>query len=123
MAYEINWEPRGVVKRFFGIVKAGEVLAAVVRVEADERFDSLRYVINDLSSVDGFEITHGEVEEVAAIDKAASLTNPGIRIAVVATLPEIVMAARAYATSKFNVFPTRIFATQFEARRWLSGST
>jgi len=125
MAFEIVWEPKGAVKRFFGRVSDEEVLQAGLEIEADQRFDHLSYVINDFLACDGFSATPGTVDEISAIDNAAALSNSRIRIAVVATVPEIVAVAEQYAASPMNVYPTRIFASPADARKWLgdSGST
>ena len=61
----------------------------------------------------------GHVDEIAAIDQAASISNRNIRIAVVATHPEILELADHYARSPMNVYPTRIFPTMAEGRVWL----
>ena len=125
MAYEIVWEPKGAVKCFFGKVSDVEVLQASLDIECDWRFDHLSFVINDFLACEGFSVSEGTVEEISAIDNAAAMSNPKIRIAVIATVPEIVAAAEQYAASPMNVFPTRIFASPADARKWLgdSGST
>ncbi len=122
MGYEIVWEARGAIKRFFGHVSDEEVLQAGLDIESDLRFDHLSYVINDFLACDGFSATPGKVDEISAIDNAAALSNSRIRIAVVATVPEIVAAAEQYAASPMNVYPTRIFASTADARKWLGDS-
>jgi hypothetical protein len=120
MPYELAWEPNGVVKRFFGHVTSAELLKAGTDTEGDARFDGYRYVINDFLDCTGFDITTDVVDEIAAIDEAASAINSKIRIAVVATAPEIIAAATQYANSPMNVYPTRLFSTQADARSWLA---
>jgi hypothetical protein len=63
------------------------------------------------------------VDEIAAIDQAAALVNPKIRVAVVATAPEIIAAASQYADSPMNIYLTRIFSTPADARAWLGSPT
>ncbi len=123
MAYEIVWEPKGAVKRFFGHVSDTEVLQAGLDIECDRRFDQLSFVINDFLACDGFSVSEGTVEEISAIDNAAALSNPRIRIAVIATAPEIVAAAEQYAASPMNVYATRIFPNPADARKWLDDSS
>lgn len=120
MGYEVSWEqPNGVVKRHFGQVTGRELMAAVVETEADPRFDTLRYVINDFRDCTGLSASATEIEEIAAVDKAAAAINPNIRIAVVATLPDVVAAANAYANDPMATYTTRVFASMNEARSWL----
>jgi len=122
MGYEIVWEPGGVVKRFFGYVSGGELMKAGLDTECDLRFDHLSYVINDFVACDGFSVPPGTVDEISAIDNAAAFSNSRIRIAVVATMPEIVAAAEQYAASPMNAYVTRIFSNTADARTWLEGS-
>lgn len=120
MPYKIVWETRGVIKQFSGQVDSDELLRAGTDTEADPRFDNYRYVINDFLECTGFSISLPVVDEIAAIDWAASRANSKIRIAVVATAPEIIEVTRQYAASPLNVYPTRIFPTMAEARAWLA---
>lgn len=119
MPYTLVWEPRGVIKHFFGHVTSNELLRAGTDTEGDARFDNLRFVINNFLDCTGFSISSDVVDEIAAIDEAASTINKSIRIAVVAKEPAVIDAATQYANSPMNVYPTRIFSTMEEARTWL----
>lgn len=120
MGYRIIWEsPQGVVKRHFGQLTGAEVLAANTKIESDPRFDSLRYVINDFLDCTGVTVSAPEIEEIAAIDHSAALINRNIRIAIVATHPEVEAASKAYANDTLTAYTTRIFGTMADARAWL----
>jgi len=120
MNYEIIWEsPQGVVKRHFGHLTGNDVQAAITKIEADPRFDSLRYVINDFLGCTGVTVSTPEIEEIAAIDRSAAIINPNISIAMVATLSEVIAAANAYANDTLTVYPTRVFCSMASARAWL----
>jgi hypothetical protein len=119
VSYEIIWEPRGVIKRFSGLMTGNEMIQSVVDVEKDARFDELRYAINDFLGVTGISLTKDCVEEISVMDKGAACTNPHIRNAVVATHPEIIALANEYANSNLNAYPTKIFPSLAEARSWL----
>jgi len=119
VGYELSWESKGLVKRFFGDVTDKQFIDAVIESECDARFDGLRHVINDFRDVESFVFTPDDVDYVAAIDNAAAVSNPHIRIAVITSKPEIIALARQYAESPMNVYPTRIFATLADARAWL----
>jgi hypothetical protein len=120
MGYEISWEPpNGVIKRHFGKVTGGEVLAANSKIEGDERFDTLRYVINDFLDCTELAVSPMEIVEIAAIDHAAAATNPDIRVAVVATHPDVVATASSYANDPLTTYTTRVFSSMSAARSWL----
>lgn len=59
-----------------------------------------------------------EIEENTAINNAAALSNPNIRISVVVTHPDVVALANAYATDSFTAYLTRVFNSIDEARSW-----
>lgn len=120
MGYEIFWEgPHGVVKRHFGHVTGSELLKAVQETEEDPRFDSLHYVINDFRDCETLAVTPAEIVEIAAIDNAAARTNSRIRIAIVATHPDVVAIGNAYASDPLTRYGTRVLGSMDEARRWV----
>ena len=120
MPCEIEWQmPNGVIKRHFGHVTGRELLSAVIETEADHRFDSLRYVINDFRDCTGLTVSQDDIVEIAAIDHAAAVTNPNIRIAVVGNHPDVVAAATAYANDPLTAFTLRLFGSMDEAQSWL----
>ncbi len=119
MSYKLSWKVRGVIKHFSGHLTDKQLMQSVIDVEGDSRFDSLRYVINDFREVISVSVDNTVVEEIAAIDMSAAKTNPNIRIAIVATSPEIITASEQYAYSPFNAYPTRIFSSMEEANSWL----
>lgn len=120
MGYELIWEPRGVLKRFYGQVTDGDIAGSVARIHGDRRFDTLRYVINDYLDGTGHQIPLNAVEEIAAIDDAAAISNPHIRVALVAATPDFIELANQYAGATMKIYPTRIFSSLDEARSWLN---
>lgn len=120
MAVEILWETRGAYKRFHDHVTDRELIDSVLEIEGDPRFDSMRYTINDFLGVTSFSVLEQTVRIVSAIDGAAALTNPDIRIAIVATDAQIKALAELYATSPLTAYPTRIFPHVAAARDWLA---
>jgi hypothetical protein len=117
---ELHWEDRGVVKRYFGQVSSDELLAPVVATEADERFDTLRFVINDFLEAKSVAFTQADIDAIAAHDLGAAATNPHIKVAVVATQPEVIDLVRRYMQAAVRAYPTSIFSTMAEARAWVA---
>lgn len=123
MGYSIEWEVTGVVKRYFGEVTAAEVFESVVVVESDARFDQLHYVINDFLDVQGMAVTEQDIEAIAVQDLGAALTNPNIKIAMVAHQSEVIAMVQRYRQAAGGVFPTKIFSTAAAARAWFTVSS
>ena len=122
MGYELSWEPHGVVKRYLGQVTDEDLVQSVIEVGADARFDDLRYVIKDFSACDAIAATPGCVEDIVIMDQGASVSNPRIRIAVVAVQKEALAIVEAYARFPLNPYPMRTFATLPAARQWIGAS-
>ena len=120
MSFEVEWEPRGVVKRYFGRVTGEDVFAAGIQSQGDHRFDQNRYAINDFLDCTEFVIDRKVLDEIAAFAGAAEISNPNIKIAIVATLPAVVAATMEYIGLPLQTYPTRLFATREEARAWIA---
>jgi hypothetical protein len=120
LGYELHWEDRGVVKRYFGQVSSEELLAPVVATEADKRFDTLRFVINDFLEAKSVAFTQADIDLIAAHDMGAAATNPNIKVAVVAAQPEVIDLVQRYMQVAVRAYPTSIFSTMAEARAWIA---
>jgi len=121
MPCEIIWEEHGVYKRFSGLVSYAEYRRSQERVLADARTDSLRYnslryIINDASAIEGFVGTADDAEESAAFNYATSLSNPAMRIAFVTS--DFRLIAMVKVASVLSSFPLKCFATLEAARAW-----
>lgn len=121
MSYELVWEPQGVTSRYAGVFSRNDLSFSVRRIHGDYRFDDLRFVIHDCLDVESISATFADIDEVAATDKAAALTNPRIVVAFVSTQPSITSLAHRYAYSEMNAYPTRVFPSRLEARSWIAG--
>lgn len=119
MPFDLVWEAEGVTKVFKGHLSFNEVMRSSRLVEGDERFDSIRFVINDLRGVEGIEVSQNEVDEIVAVDAAASVSNKQIRLAAVVTEESILALDKSYAESPYNTYPFKIFSTIEAARAWL----
>lgn len=122
MSYEITWEPFGVVKRFYACLTGDDLKQTGMQLHGDARFDEIRYVINDFLGVTEVAVTEADVEEINAIDNAASYSNRKLKLSVVATNERIVELARQYGNSPDNVHPFGTFSTIDAARKWLGTS-
>ncbi len=114
------WEPRGLFRRFSGVVTSEEILQAVLKVYGDPRFDDLTYVINDFSDIEGVALDERNIKKVAYLDKASARTNPRIKIAFVTRNPAFFGYAEMYMKFVDELpWQTEIFSSLEEAREWL----
>lgn len=124
MPCEIIWEHKGVLKRLSGHVSAEEFVRSVEAIQADPRFDDIRYVINDFSQVTSHELDADLLQELAAIQYGAQASNPQVR-AVYAGLkhdPELAGLLQSILIgAKRSVYRVAVFETLPQARDWLQG--
>jgi hypothetical protein len=119
MPFVIHWETQGVYRKYHGHVGGDELLASIQHIEADDRFDHIRYVINDFLAVAGHDVSTAKLRLIAAIDKAATLSNPNIRVAIVTTGAPILTLAQHYVAAA-PPYPTEIFPSVAAARAWIA---
>ncbi|PKO37027.1 MAG: hypothetical protein CVU33_15330 [Betaproteobacteria bacterium HGW-Betaproteobacteria-6] len=120
MAYELVWEPDGVIKQFSGTVSAREFVEAVENIQGDFRFDDARYVINDLSLVTKHEITEDVLTEVAVLQYGAFASNPNCRVVFVTTDEQLAERVRNVpAVADLVSYQTEVCPTVSAARDWL----
>lgn len=121
MSYENVWETDGVYRKFSGKLTGDEILESVQLVEADSRFDSIRYVINDFLDVTEVDVSPQKIKTVAVIDSAATLSNPDIVLAQVTTNPKVEDVIARYAQAPCpHAYPFKIFTRLELAREWVS---
>ena len=84
MAYQITWKEDAVVFTFYGELDINEVHKASGTLHGDARFDELKYVIANFLEADLKKIEMTQIEEHAAIDYAASMSVPRIKVALIA---------------------------------------
>ncbi len=120
MSYELIWEPRGVIKRFWGHVSNDDILGAVNGVCGDARFDGLLYVFNDFTDVESQSVDKGTIESYAAERIGALLSNPRIISPFVASSASgLAIVETVTSPSLGTEHSWRIFPTRAEARQWL----
>jgi hypothetical protein len=120
MAYELVWEPDGVIKKFSGVVSAREFIEAVENVQGDFRFDDARYVINDFLAVTKHELSEDVLTEVAVLQYGAFASNPNCRIVFVTTEEALATRIRnTPAVAGLVSYQTEVCPTVSAARDWL----
>ena len=105
MAYEIIWEPEGVIRQFSESVSAREFMQSVERVQGDSRYDDMRYIINDFSSASASALGEEVFTELAVLHYGAYASNPNCRVVFV-TADKTLAGWSGKSCSKARSFPT-----------------
>ncbi|MCK4744396.1 MAG: hypothetical protein KAT25_11295 [Sulfuriflexus sp.] len=85
MAHSVKWESNGVCWKYSGDISGKEIVNACVSIYGDPRFDELKYKLVDFSDAQAINITDADLAQIAFQDKAAGLTNPYIKSAIITT--------------------------------------
>lgn len=122
MAFELMWENKGIYRKFTGIVTAKEFLGAQDQVYNDPRFDSIKYVINDLKEAQ-LDTTFNEDMASLALAKSygGSLSNSKIKFAFVIQDPKLIEIFQFIKKQKLAAkLQIQIFELVEDARDWVN---
>ena len=120
MAYEIAWEPRGVWRKYSGTLAPEDLVASVDVVQRDERYDTLRYSINDFLAVENVADIAVILDQVLAKAIGGAFSNPQLVMAIVARGDSVLSHARMFLMPDFP-YPVKLFDNLDAARAWLKG--
>ena len=123
MSYTTEWETHGVYWYYQNLVNGAELIKSNMEIYGDERFDTMKYQIVDTTAVTEFQVTRDDMLKVAAYDKAAALSNPRVKVAIVAKNTSIKTLTELYdAANTGSPWETRVFESVAEARAWVDES-
>jgi len=110
MTNSAQWQERGLQRMFSGQISGDEIVNSNLSLQGHEKFDQLRYIVNDFLDVIDFELTDHDIATIASIDHVAAKTNANIRIAIVLKLDSLREWANLYIAKmqgspyKFEIF-------------------
>jgi len=120
MPYEIEWRDRGVYWTYTGVVTGEDILQSNFDIYGDERFDDLKYQIENLLEAESIQVSERHMQKVAHLDAAAARTNKDVRVAVVAREADAAMLQKLYEKhSKDEGWPARLFDSVEAAEAWV----
>ena len=121
MKYKTTWVTKGVIITFCGVVENEDIFQVVEEINSDPRFDDIRYQIRDYTEVTEFNVDVKCVPKIAAWDKAAAMSNPNMKIAIVTTDSLMQILSSLYLAEIFmSHWEGKIFNTMDEAQQWVS---
>ena len=121
MAYKLIWEEKGVTAYFKDTVNDIELNEIVSQFYSHEQFDSIRYLLISFLGVETFNITTEALEEIGAMDRAAALSNPNVKVAMVSDNDAVLDMLSSYENaSQGSPWPIRYFGSIKEAREWIA---
>lgn len=118
MPYKTIQEEHGLLTKWWGHATTSELIQMQEQAHASPEFDRNRYSIHDFGECNHFDCFPGDIDFSAAIDGAASISNPKIKIAVVAANQVVFEMVNAYMGAGLSPYPLRFFPSMREARAW-----
>jgi len=119
MAYTLNWEHGGVVKRHIGELTSDDLLCSTETIQGSPNFDSLHWVICDMRDCTKIVVDQSTLEQVIASEFGSAHSNLRIKVAIVTSSPEVLILAEHYRNAMEEAFPVEVFSTMDEARDWV----
>ena len=118
MAYKIERNPYGVVKRFSGRVTYEDVLRSEEQVHADPDFTRMRYVISDYTGAEYRGLTESQKADVNALRIGGHFSNPRIKYAFVIQSPDICAQMASAVANGEMLHQTQTFENLEQALDW-----
>jgi hypothetical protein len=120
MPYKLIPENSGLLIKWWGSATSSEMIRLQEEGHARPDFDNLHYSIHDFSECDHIVSSKEDLQYSAAIDRAASLSNKNILIALVSSNPEVLEAVDGYMGMGLSPYPIRVFSSMEGARAWVT---
>ena len=121
MPYELSWEGGGVRTAFRGVVTADDLIRSNLEIYKDARFETIRYEIADFREAESRTFDAEAIRSVAHLDRAQSVRNPNMKVAIIASGALARGFARVYALSGGDSpWVTQFFETEEDAVSWLA---
>lgn len=120
-SYEVVGEKRCLLITAAGAVTGDDMVAVSLAVEANRGLHPMPFCLVDLTGVDQFLVTRGDVERVVAVSHRLAALSPAMAVAVAAPTDLVFGMARMWeAMSNGSGWTTRVFRSVADARRWLA---
>jgi len=120
LSHQNSWLKNGLHRTFTGKVSGKEILDSNLALHGDPRFDRIDYVLNDFLSIDGFEITIGDVNIISTVDNVAAISKNNLKIAIVANNTELLQWIDAYLEMmQGSRYTAAVFSQHDDALKWV----
>lgn len=122
MPYIFEFEPHGVLICWSGNVTSEHMLDYQKAIQSHPEFDRINYEIHDFRHCISLRLDSSEIELIAALDYAGTISTRGktIKIAVIADDPIMIGAVDTYMACGLSPCPMKVFGCMENARSWIA---
>lgn len=100
--------------------RADAVRLVLANYHGNPCLDDVTDIVADLRDSKDVPACSSLIDEIAAFVRLASITNPRLRVAVVASSIEVFAGTKTYAAFGSSHFPIKVFGSMESARDWLA---
>ena len=122
MTFRAHSEDHDIYVEFTGLTSDSEIQEFARMGQSDTRYTDLHYVLNDFTGCSGVTFSEAVTLEFAAIDSAARISNPRLRMAVVTERDDVKALVSAYLNTQVSGFALKTFPSVALASVWLGRS-
>lgn len=120
MTFNITWGKIVVNVKFKGIVTAQDLIDANNYLISNSEFENIHNQIFDFTEITGFFISKGDIEMIAAMDKAQAEWNKEMKVAVVSTDEQVLEINKKYRKIlEGSGWEIKDFNSLKEAQKWI----
>ena len=116
--FEHNWNGQELTQKFSGDITSAEIKQSFSQIHADPRFGELQFVILDFLDCTRIDNHEATIAEIAALNAAAALINPSIKLAVITKDLDVLNFVKTYLSCNLNEYIVRIFDAVYKAKAW-----
>ena len=99
------------------------MLNAVIEIQSDYRFDSTYQALHDFTECQSLASVPEVLEQIAVQNIGAAVSNPNLRIAVIADHPDVLSMLDCFASLALSPYPLCVFQAIESALAWLEGAS
>ena len=120
MPYNITWETEGLLIKWYGNATPEENIKSNGEIYGNDKFDSIKYQIADFLDANTSQFSDKETSVVAKLESKASIWNRNLKVAHVATDPDLIYQIKLYEQMlKDTNWQFGIFSSVNDARKWV----
>lgn len=121
MTHTCAWENNGLLRTFTDEISPEEILKSNFEIQADRKFHTIKYIINDFTKVTKLKIDSDHAKLYASTDDIISNSKGQLKIAIIAEQDEHIALANDYRNNMINrYFECEIFNTMSDANEWVN---
>lgn len=119
---EIEWEEKGLVRKFSGVITTDEIDSSAIKIQASPRLDDMTYNIHDFTDVSEAQVDDEYIRFMATRAAFSLSRNPRIKLAFVGNHPVLYKMMNAFNSSGVGKHRVMHFDSMEEARQYASGT-